>query len=219
MSGAPLFKYYTERQWAERFMDGELLCRALSYFCDYEDGIRGDLNEGKSIFRPQAGLVIKNQTRGTTFTLAEGAFEADVKRDEIFVFCLSGVLSTGLARQFTAQACVEVRDRQVLCDRVKAALPAEATVFARPVDYYNVPDAVGPRWALPELIATSKVVSDDYQMQDEFRVVFSTTDALEFEKVSLRLVLGRRDRARSDTHPSLTLNVGSLSDICVLHTF
>ena len=30
-------QYFSECQWAERFLDGEILFRSLSYFRDYED--------------------------------------------------------------------------------------------------------------------------------------------------------------------------------------
>ena len=33
-----LYKYFSERKWAERFLDGEILFRSLAYFRDYEDG-------------------------------------------------------------------------------------------------------------------------------------------------------------------------------------
>jgi len=40
-------QYFSECQWAERFLDGEILFRSLSYFRDYEDSeVRGDRNEG-----------------------------------------------------------------------------------------------------------------------------------------------------------------------------
>ena len=37
-----LFKYYDQRIWAEKFLDGELLFRSLAYFRDCEDAVRGD---------------------------------------------------------------------------------------------------------------------------------------------------------------------------------
>ncbi len=70
-----LYKYFSERKWAEAFINGEVLFRSLSYFRDYEDNnVREDQNEGTSIFRPEGGLIINNLTQGTTFTLQEHAF-------------------------------------------------------------------------------------------------------------------------------------------------
>ena len=53
-------KYFSERQWAERFLDGEILFRSLSYFCDYQDNEGGDRNEAlfrllPGSFRQQTG--------------------------------------------------------------------------------------------------------------------------------------------------------------------
>ena len=72
-----LYKYYSDRKWAEAFLDGELLFRSLSYFRDYEDKkVRGDQNEGTAIFRPEGGLIVHNQTQGKTFTLPRHAVES-----------------------------------------------------------------------------------------------------------------------------------------------
>jgi hypothetical protein len=54
-----LFKYYDQRIWAEKFLDGEMLFRSLAYFHDCEDAVR---------------LEITNQTQGTQFTVAEYAY-------------------------------------------------------------------------------------------------------------------------------------------------
>jgi hypothetical protein len=85
-----LYKYFSERKWADAFLDGAVLFRSLSYFRDLEDkNVREDENEGVSIFRPEGGLVVHNQTQGTTFTLPDHALETVVKQSEIFVFCAS----------------------------------------------------------------------------------------------------------------------------------
>jgi hypothetical protein len=64
-----LYKYFSDLKWANAFLDGEILFRSLSYFRDYEDqNIRGDQKEGIAVFRPQTGLIVTNQTQGTTFT-------------------------------------------------------------------------------------------------------------------------------------------------------
>ena len=79
-----LYKYFSERQWAENLInDGEVRFRSLSYFRDYEDkNVREDQNEGISIFRPEGGLIVNNLTRGTTFPLPGYAFESAAKQAE-----------------------------------------------------------------------------------------------------------------------------------------
>ena len=59
-----LYKYFSERKWAEAFINGEVLFRSLSYFRDYEDNsVREDHNEGTSIYRPEGGLIVNKPSR------------------------------------------------------------------------------------------------------------------------------------------------------------
>jgi len=53
-------QYFSECQWAERLLDGEILFRSLSYYRDYEDSeVRGDRNEGS---RPCVGKATWSST-------------------------------------------------------------------------------------------------------------------------------------------------------------
>jgi hypothetical protein len=210
-----VYKYFSEQEHAEAFLDGQMLFRSLTYFRDNEDAVRGDEYEGTSKFLPDGGLVVHNQTQGTTFTL-QMAFESSVKAREIFVYCVSRTLSSDLARHFNAVACVEITKVATLCARIQAALPSTATFKARRVDYYSQAQGGDPRWALPDDIATSKL--DHWAFQDEHRFVFSLTDALGFEKVELRLI-DRKNRPASkpEDHSSHLLTVGPLRNICILH--
>ena len=172
-----LFRYFDDRRWADAFLAGELYFRQLAYFRAYEDGlVRGDRNEGVSVFAPAGGLVVTNQTRGTSFTMPGHRLESAVHKDEIWVYCLSRARTAALAAEFGAVACVEIQDVPEFCRRVRAALPAGAEFAGRRVDYYRATDAGNPRWALPDQIATAKL--DTYARQAEFRLVFSTTGAL-----------------------------------------
>jgi hypothetical protein len=182
-----------------------------------EDEIaRGDRNEGVSIYRPEDGLLINNLTQGTTFPLPGPAFESAVKQDEIFVFCASRSLSEELRDQFNAFVCIEIFKIPTFCARVKAALPLEATVHAQRVEYYRKTEGPGPRWALPDKIATSKL--DLYAKQQEFRIIFSLTDALEFEKVATRLVERHtRENPNPAEHKEYPVTACSLRDICRIH--
>jgi hypothetical protein len=190
-----LYKYFSKHEWAEAFLDGKVLFRSLSYFRDFEDKqVREDQNEGTAIFRPERGLIVNNLTRGKTYTLPPGyAFESTAKQDEIFVFCVSRSLTCELRERFEAVACIEILRIGTFCARVEAALPPQATFpgppgrtrIGRPVEYYPETEGGNPRWALPDMIATSK--RDHYARQDEFRLVFSLTDALRFEKVEVRI--------------------------------
>jgi hypothetical protein len=222
-----LYKYFSDSKWAEAFLDGELLFRSLSYFRDYDDNnVREDQNEGTAIFRPTGGLIVNNQTQRKTFSLPDHALESATNQEQIFVFCTSRSLTDELCQRFGAVVCVEILDIGTFCARIEAALPPTATFpgrlgrtrIGRRVEYYQETDNCNPRWALPDVIATSKF--DTYAWQDEYRLVFSLTDALGFEKVDMRLV---KNRARKDRNPAQhhrhPVKARSLRDICRLHEF
>lgn len=211
-----IFRYFDDRCWADAFLAGHLHFRPLSYFRAFEDGeVRGDRYEGVSVYAPEGGLVVTNQTRGTTFTLLNHRFESMVRQDDIWIYCLSRVRTAALAAEFGAVVCVEILDIPEFCRRVRAALPAGAEFIGRRVDYYRAPDAGNPRWALPDQIATSKL--NVYARQAEFRLVFSTTGALGFEDVSLRLVQGAAEIPPPPRQGGQVVPVGSLAAICQVH--
>jgi hypothetical protein len=164
-------EYFTERKWADAFLDGEVLFRSLAYFRDHEDErVRKDQTEGTAVFWPGGGLIINNQTQGTTFTLPGFAFESAANQEEILVFCASRSLTDELRRRFEAVVCVEILRVPTLCGRIKRALPANATFHAGRVDYYDEGEGPGTRWALPDQIAMSKLKS--YEWQVEYRNYF-----------------------------------------------
>jgi len=191
----------------------------LAYFRDYEDeNVRRDKNEGTSVFRPAGGLLINNLTQGTSFTLPNSAFESTANQEEIFVFCASRSLSDEVRRRFEAAVCVEILKIQTFCERIKGALPADATFHAGRVEYYDQRDSVSPRWALPDQVAMSKFES--YRWQNEFRLLFCLTDALGFEKGAYRLVKGDvAGDPKLSEHRKYPVRARSFHDICRLHEF
>jgi hypothetical protein len=220
-----LYKYYSGQKWAEAFLRGELLFRSLSYFRDLEDGqVRGDQNEGTSVYRPEGGLVVTNHTQGWSGVF-KGAFKSAANLEEIFVFCLSRSLTERLWEAFGSLVCIEVTDIREFCSRMEAALPPSATFpgkpgrprIGQPVEYYEETIACNPRWALPDMIASAKLRL--YSWQDEYRLVFSLTDALAFEKIQTQLVGDNvRDLPSSAEHRQYLLKAGKLDDICRVHT-
>ena len=210
-----IYKYFTAAIHAQQFLDGQLLFRSLAYFRDLEDAVRGDEYEGTSKFLPEGGLVVHNETQGTT-GIVPMAFESSVQAPDIFVCCLSRTLSAEIGRSLNAVACVEVTKIATLCSRCEAALPPAATFKARAVEYYLQAQGGSPRWALPGEIATSKL--ERWAYQNEYRLVFSLSDALGFQNVELRLIERKnRPPAKPEEHHSRLLTVHSLRDICVWH--
>jgi len=157
--------------------------------------------------------------------MPNAAVEFFVKAGEIFVYCLSQSESDEMRERFDAVACVEIFDAKAFCRRVQKALPWKASFGGRPgherlghhVDYYKMTDDPNPRWACPDLIATSKL--DTYRWQDEFRLVFSLTDALRFENITGRIVQGevRSRTPNSSEHDHYDVRLGNLGDIAVLN--
>ena len=220
-----LFKYFAERKWAEAFLDGRFRFWSLDYFRDLEDsGVRGDANEGTGIYRPDGGLRVMKETQGRRFTLPSHAFKSTARCDEIFVFCMSRVFSAALWDEFGSAMCVEVTDIPAFCRRVVSRLPANARFPGPPgrerigqrVEYYDPSDAPGTRWSLPDRIALSKFAK--FARQKEFRLVFSTTGALDLDNVALRLERADAPPAPPTSgHASHDVDVGSLRDICRVH--
>jgi hypothetical protein len=226
MRAQHLYKYFSKMEYAESFCEGLLLFRSLAYFRDYEDNnVREDKREGVSVYRPNDGLLVTNQTQGTQFILKNHSFVSAAKHGEILVACLSGVFDRNLFDKFDAVACVEVRDIGAFCTRVEAALPLNASFpptyqgrkrIGRWVTYYDESEGGSPRWALPDRIATSK--RNSYAWQREFRLIFSTTDALEFENVATSLASDNHlETTNSAQHHFHEVNSSSLRDICCLH--
>lgn len=214
-----LYKYYDRREWAEALLDGKLLFHSLAFFRDYEDkNGRGDRNEGTSIFRPDGGLIINNETQGKTIKLPDHAFTSAANPEEIFVFSTSRSPSDRLREDLKAVACVEIMKVGSFCGRIKAALPPNATFRGRRVVYYHESESCNPRWALPEEIAVSKL--DSFAWQDEYRFIFCLTDAFGFEKVALRFVHDKASSTPNPTeHHAYVVEARSLRDICRLHEF
>jgi hypothetical protein len=221
-----LYTFYAERRWAEAFLEGELLFRSLAYFRDFEDDdTRGDHNEGTAIFRSEGGLV-NNQTQGKTFTPPGHAFVSRAKHEESFVFCASRFAERRTAREVQGNGvCRDPRHPEVLRESPGGAAGARdiprtsgAHAHRSAVEYYGVTEASTPRWALPDMIATSKLAS--YSWQNEFRLVFSLTGALAFEKVDLRVEPPAVEGpARQAEHGSYLVKTGCLGDICRLKDF
>ena len=220
-----LFKYYAEPKWGEAFLDGRFRFWSLSYFRDIEDnGVRGDANEGTGLFHPEGGIRGMNHTQGRSFTLPSHAFTSTARCDEIFVFCMSRVFSAALWDEFGSVMCVEVTNIPVFCSRVASNLPANARFPGRPgrerigqrVEYYDASEVPGTRWHAPGRIASSKLA--EFAHQEEFRLFFSTTGALDFEHVTFTLKpADDPPAAPTPHHEPFDVDVGSLQDICRVH--
>jgi hypothetical protein len=154
------YRYFDKLKWAEKFMDGELMFRSLSYYQQIEDGkVRGDPNEGSVSFQPKSGIIITKENE-PSFRIPDGsAFNSGVNTEDIFILCGSNSMSDRLREGFEAVACVEIRKVAIFCDRIKAELSPTATFRAERVVYYSKANEIGAKWEFPDMIAFSKMLT------------------------------------------------------------
>ena len=223
--GTRLYRLFDKPEHAKAMMQGSLRFGTLALYRDFEEQeVRGDCKEGTNIYAPAGGPKIDKNNSGKFSTLEGFRMESNVKAGEIMALCLSKSLDDGMKRAFSAVACVEILDVPKFCRRVEAVLQG-ATLGGKPgcerigfaVQYYNPEHPPGAAYAVPEMIATSKMLS--YRWQDEFRMLYSRTDALKFQNVSMKLVKGEPEKVVDTSQHHEILEVGSLGDIALLPDF
>jgi hypothetical protein len=127
-----------------------------------------------------------------------------------------------LKKEFNAAACAEILDPRAFIRRWLNALPEaakqEGKHVASRVSYYRPEDLPGNVWALPDLIITTKLKR--FQYQDEYRLAYTTTDALAFENCTVQIIHRKaRPAPKPEEHFRQTLELGDLRDICRIRTF
>lgn len=216
-----LFKYFSDHAYAKQFLNGRVYHQTLGFYRDYEDAtakqVIGDEFESTRIYRSENGLLINNLTQGKSSKLPKGfGFESSTRAGEIYVFCLSLSMKDELVREFQSKICIEIVKPTIFINRWRAALPKATKHFSKKVDYYKPEDVPGNVWPQPHLIATTKL--DCFSYQEEYRLGFSVTEALDFEQVELQLIeRKKRPSPKYDEHHQWTIELGNLSDICKLH--
>ncbi|PHV38586.1 hypothetical protein [Janthinobacterium sp. BJB304] len=219
-----VYKYIPE-QYVANFLRGEVLFRSLSYFRDLEDEekkVRGDMYEGTRLHQKPEGLdlMLNDDPKPT---IMQGSFESRVQSDDIFVFCLSTVLSTDLANDFKTTACIEIHNPSYLIGRIRSALERRPSVKNKKllhdtVQYYGPEQEVGVAWALPDRIAMSK--TRDYEWQSEYRLAFSIKNAFEIGTTQHAFVLPNREWEKlPSSYPEMLLKVGDLRRCCKVWEF
>lgn len=218
-----LYKYLPAKHVDTFVREGAVLFRSLSYFRDYEDAqVRGDEFEGTRLYRPLNGLEVNLVAKQQKVVLPH-SLESSANEDDIFVFCLSTVLSAELAAQFLASSCVEITNPSRLMAGVRGALLRRPSVKSKmvvhgEVRYYAPDDAPMVDWALPEKITMSKL--SIYSSQREYRIAFAVNGAFRFQNTRLRLVSpGERVAPRVTSHAERVLKLGSLVKVSKVHRF
>jgi hypothetical protein len=213
------FKYFSKMEYADAFLAGNVFCRSLRYFADYEDGqVRGDTNEGTLAHSDASGLMINNLTQGRPMLLPGGTFKATVKQGDIFVFCLSMSLTERIWNDFNSVVCVEVHNKRMFLQRVREAAESGGNeVYTGQVGYRDVATPPKHIWALPEKVSISKLV--DFKWQDEYRIVFGHPEVFAVNNVDL-IITDRNhtfDKRPEDAIRTCTLDIGSITSLCRVH--
>ena len=152
----PLFKYLAEEGFARALIEkGQIFLRPLIYFRAFEDEfVRGDPDDGKLRYEPEAGLTLNKQDGEVVKLPAGWRFRASVRAEDIFVYCLSTELSADLAAKFECPFCVEIDDPIKLLGRVIAHVRLRSKldrnhVYGDAIDYRKLEAEPGADWALP----------------------------------------------------------------------
>lgn len=218
----PSIYKYIPAQYVESFLDGAVRFASLAYYRDWEDkekAVRGDRHEGTRLHQKPGGLelVLNDDPHSTNL---QGSFQSRAQQDDIFVFCLSTVLSAELAAAFETAMCIEIHTPSYLLNRIQNLLnrrPSvkDKTLLADPVRYYYAGADVGVDWALPDVITMSK--TDDYAWQQEYRLAYALKNAFAVGNTRQAFVL--QDGIWETTpakYPFRSLNVGDLRPCCTV---
>ncbi|HZT76013.1 MAG TPA: hypothetical protein VFA27_05105 [Vicinamibacterales bacterium] len=219
-----IYKYLPQR-YAEAFiLRGEVLFRSIPYFLACEDARRDEL-EGTHQYAP-GGLDITNHTRGFTSRLPGSSMQSSVKHpDQVFIFCASLVLKPELATKFSADACIQIANAEMLAARLRAVLRRTPrvkmrTFRARPVKYYETANPPGATWALPDEIIMHKR-QQLFGDEEEYRFAFSLKrHVFDFENANYTIASARPAPAVvKGSYPEMLVRVGPMTDCCRPFTF
>lgn len=220
-----IYKYLTEEQHALDLMQkGSVFLNTLAFFRRSEDDARGDPHDAQLRYQPEGGLTLTNLTRGQVMQLPDGSqFVSSAKADQMFVYCLSQTKSEGLANEFNAPWCVEIKNPVSFIGRMARMVKLRSRldrnrILTSPITYRSVTTEPLADWALPERVAFIK--PDTYAKQNEYRIVVGMKGAFSVENVELTVRIDPLE-----PHPlvpigePLIMKLGNLSAITELHRF
>lgn len=220
---AALFKYFSEEKYALAFLEhGEVFMQTLAHFRAYDDeNVRGDRNDGVLRYQPEDGLQL-NMINGETRQLPPGSsFVSSVRQEDIYVFCLSTILSVEVAERFNSKFCVELEPAGRLVGAIKTSVrlrsQLDRNVYSGLVEYRDLKAPPIVAWALPEKVAFIK--PESWSWQQEFRIVVGRKGTFSVENVSLTIETAPSLPAQPKHTDPLLLRVGSLARNATLHRF
>lgn len=219
MAAQPIYRYFSERRYAEAFIAGQIrFCSLDQYRAMENDAARGDRLEGQRLHRPSSGLVL-NMADGRNIE-TPWTFSSTANTRDIFVLCTSLKLAPEMFELFKASSVVVIRSPGQLKSRINDALgqryrskPWE--LMSGAVSYYCLEDSPGIDW-VPHRAAFCKL-SNGYADQAEMRFAFGLHGAFHPSKVKVELHNGESSVERVADFPApITLQAKAMDRFCTL---
>lgn len=217
-----LYKFLP-KDYVEAFLDGQVFCRSLSDFQQFEDRERGDHEEGVRVYRPPSLIITKSSGE----TLIGRDFASTVRGSaDIFVFCMSESGGADVRALFKDGECVAIHDVKTFLKRVRKAVRAlrgtrsafsgRMELFHDTVRYYERAEEVGASWRVPKLLVMQKEAC--YRPQKEHRLAFARAQLFAFDQAN-RFVTMKKDFEPVLEPPAtpVSLEIGSIRDIAREH--
>lgn len=214
-----IYKYFDKEDHLQNFIDnGEVMFNQLSYFLYCEDKARRDGAEDSNIFRPENGLEITNLTTRVQF-IDKSAFISQIKNPHrVFVFCTSTEYSDYLYKKFNSVGCIRI-DLEKFKNKIRTQLLHHSVsvknkiILADKICYYSEDNSHGTRYACPDKIIMSKLLS--FADESEYRFAFAQDkDAFEVNNVNLFIANERAPLSEIKKPIGKLLTLGNLSEIC-----
>lgn len=213
-----LFKGFSQHEHAENFIAGKLLFRSMSYFMRAEDGVRGDVNEGRHVEAPRHPVQIEVLSTGKKISSEFEFHNIAGRPDKVFIH--SFTTSKSVAQKFGAFV-VKIGNPSELATRTRRSLARlnvttkldEPYLKAGLVSYYD-PESVAPS-SINIKDANSLVFlkQQHYEVEEEYRLAFSRKGSLGLVQKLTTKAYSPLEDLKSAVDGSVFLDIGSLADI------
>lgn len=200
---------------------GDLFLRNLAYFRKIEDKGRNDLLEGLHMDRPHNPITLQTLD-GKALWRGRAAFLNSINANDVFVFCLSEVLSESLFQEFMVDACVEIVDPCEFIQRCDAMVRtqscfSESGLLHGSVEYYAPHQPVRGDVTNGRMIPFFK--HESYSHQGEYRLVVAIKCGLQLTRRIVNDLFTFDDEVTSGIEGSQHILIGSIRDIVKVHLF
>src|SRR5580698_61002 len=122
------YKFFGQRECAEKFLKGEVLFRSLAYFRTSKTRQINRSSETETKVRGQRCLKVASlrpirSRESLSVNWLSPSSSTHWNTQEIFVFCVSNSFADLLKQEFGAEACIEISNKRKFFVRLESALP------------------------------------------------------------------------------------------------